>query len=105
MFRLVPQQTIRDLFDMNDGEKREVALELSVPQTEEEESVNKQSTTILEQVGHKITINLVLCSYNNYQKKSVVASFWIDSCRLFVVLRMRRTLWRPHRPKQSKWRN
>lgn len=36
---------------MNDGEKREVAAELSVPQPEEEEAVNKQSTTILEQVG------------------------------------------------------
>lgn len=35
---------------MNDGEKREVAVELSVPQTEEEETVHKQSTTILEQV-------------------------------------------------------
>lgn len=35
---------------MNDGEKKEVAMELSVPQAEEEETVNKQSTTILEQV-------------------------------------------------------
>ncbi|KAF7664965.1 hypothetical protein LDENG_00158810 [Lucifuga dentata] len=43
------QQTIRELFDMNEGEKREVAVELSVPQAEEEEAVNKQSTTILEQ--------------------------------------------------------
>ncbi|XP_073346198.1 uncharacterized protein srcap isoform X2 [Pagrus major] len=43
------QQTIRELFDMNEGEKREVAVELSVPQPEEEETVNKQSTTILEQ--------------------------------------------------------
>ncbi|XP_047464547.1 uncharacterized protein LOC125022184 [Mugil cephalus] len=43
------QQTIRELFDMNDGEKREVAIELSVPHAEEEETVNKQSTTILEQ--------------------------------------------------------
>lgn len=47
----ISQQTIRELFDMNDGEKREVAAELSVPQAEEEETVNKQSTTILEQVG------------------------------------------------------
>lgn len=38
---------------MNDGEKREVAVELSVPQVEEEEMVNKQSTTILEQVRKK----------------------------------------------------
>lgn len=45
------QQTIRELFDVNDGEKREVAVELSVPQAEEEEGVNKQSTTILEQVS------------------------------------------------------
>lgn len=37
---------------MNDGEKREVAVELTVPQVEEEEGVNKQSTTILEQVRH-----------------------------------------------------
>uniref|UniRef100_A0A667X9C1 Snf2 related CREBBP activator protein n=1 Tax=Myripristis murdjan TaxID=586833 RepID=A0A667X9C1_9TELE len=43
------EQTIRELFDVNDGEKREVAVELSVPQAEEEESVNKQNTTILEQ--------------------------------------------------------
>lgn len=48
----VPQQTIRELFDVNDGEKREVAVELSVPQAEEEEAVNKQSTTILEQVRY-----------------------------------------------------
>lgn len=39
---------------MNDGEKREMAVELSVPQAEEEEGVNKQSTTILEQVRHDI---------------------------------------------------
>ncbi|XP_056152695.1 helicase SRCAP [Lampris incognitus] len=43
------EQTIRELFDVNDGEKREVAVELSVPQAEEEESGSKQSTTILEQ--------------------------------------------------------
>lgn len=43
------EQTIRELFDVNDGEKREVAVELTVPQAEEEEGVNKQSTTILEQ--------------------------------------------------------
>ncbi|XP_008275975.1 helicase SRCAP isoform X2 [Stegastes partitus] len=43
------QQTIRELFDVNEGEKREVAVELSVPQAEEEEGGNKQSTTILEQ--------------------------------------------------------
>lgn len=51
-FYFVLQQTIRELFDVNDGEKREVAVELSVPQGEEEEAVNKQSTTILEQVGY-----------------------------------------------------
>uniref|UniRef100_A0A8C3B3W3 Snf2-related CREBBP activator protein n=1 Tax=Cyclopterus lumpus TaxID=8103 RepID=A0A8C3B3W3_CYCLU len=43
------QQTIRDLFDMAEGEKKEMAVEVSVPQVEEEETVNKQSTTILEQ--------------------------------------------------------
>ncbi|XP_034563893.1 helicase SRCAP isoform X3 [Notolabrus celidotus] len=44
------QQTIRELFDMNEGEKREVAVELSVvPPVEEEEAGSKQSTTILEQ--------------------------------------------------------
>lgn len=48
----VPQQTIRELFDMNEGEKKEMAVELSVPQAEEEEAVNKQSTTILEQVRY-----------------------------------------------------
>lgn len=50
------QQTIRELFDVNDGEKREAAAELSVPQSEEEEGVNKQSTTILEQVGSDIAM-------------------------------------------------
>ena len=48
----VPQQTIRELFDVNEGEKREVAVELSVPQVEEEEGANKQCTTILEQVRY-----------------------------------------------------
>ncbi|KAM8836394.1 uncharacterized protein srcap isoform 1-T2 [Spinachia spinachia] len=43
------QQTIRELFDMSEGEKREAAVELSVTQAEEEETVNKHSTTILEQ--------------------------------------------------------
>lgn len=43
------QQTIRELFDVNEGEKREAAVELTVPPAEEEETVNKQSTTILEQ--------------------------------------------------------
>lgn len=38
---------------MNDGQKKEMAVELSVPQAEEEETVNKQSTTILEQVLQK----------------------------------------------------
>lgn len=49
---LFSQQTIRELFDVNDAEKREVAVELSVPQAEEEEGGNKQSTTILEQVRY-----------------------------------------------------
>nr|XP_046224857.1 helicase SRCAP-like isoform X3 [Oncorhynchus gorbuscha] len=43
------QQTIRELFDVNEGEKKEVTPEPSVPQPEEEETGNKQSTTILEQ--------------------------------------------------------
>ncbi|XP_034049182.1 helicase SRCAP isoform X2 [Thalassophryne amazonica] len=43
------EQTIRELFDVNDGEKREVAVELSLPQSEDDEAVNKQSATILEQ--------------------------------------------------------
>ncbi|XP_038846177.1 helicase SRCAP [Salvelinus namaycush] len=43
------QQTIRDLFDVNEGEKKEVTPEPSVPQPEEEETGNKQNTTILEQ--------------------------------------------------------
>lgn len=45
------QQTIRELFDVNDGEKREAAVELTLPPAEEEETVIKQSTNILEQVG------------------------------------------------------
>lgn len=52
-FHFVSQQTIRELFDMNDGEKKEMAVEVSVPQAEEEETVNKQSTTILEQVWQR----------------------------------------------------
>eukprot|EP00063_Salmo_salar_P039741 XP_014014576.1 PREDICTED: uncharacterized protein LOC106579300 isoform X2 [Salmo salar] len=43
------QQTIRELFDVNEGEKKEVTPESSVPQPEEEETGNKQNTTILEQ--------------------------------------------------------
>ncbi|XP_064858417.1 uncharacterized protein LOC115143904 [Oncorhynchus nerka] len=43
------QQTIRELFDVTEAEKKEMIVELSVPQPEEEETVNKQSTTILEQ--------------------------------------------------------
>ncbi|CDQ61816.1 unnamed protein product [Oncorhynchus mykiss] len=43
------QQTIRELFDVNEGEKKEVTPEPSLPQPEEEETGNKQSTTILEQ--------------------------------------------------------
>lgn len=43
---------------MNDGEKKEVAVEVSVPQAEEEETVNKQSTTILEQVWQKQNTHL-----------------------------------------------
>lgn len=54
VFYFVLQQTIRELFDMNDGERKEVAVELSVPQAEEEEAVNKQCTTILEQVSEEI---------------------------------------------------
>ncbi|XP_077482593.1 helicase SRCAP [Stigmatopora argus] len=44
------EQTIRDLFDVNESEKKEpAAVEVSVPQVEDEEASNKQSTTILEQ--------------------------------------------------------
>lgn len=49
---LSSQQTIRELFDVNEGEKKEVTPESSVPQPEEEETGNKQNTTILEQVSH-----------------------------------------------------
>lgn len=52
-FHFVSQQTIRELFDMNDAEKKEMAVELSVPHAEEEETGNKQSTTILEQVWQR----------------------------------------------------
>lgn len=57
-FHFVSQQTIRELFDMNDGEKKEMAVEVSVPQAEEEETVNKQSTTILEQVWQRQNTHL-----------------------------------------------
>ncbi|XP_072312932.1 uncharacterized protein srcap isoform X2 [Eucyclogobius newberryi] len=43
------EQTIRDLFDVNEGEKREAAVELTLPPAEEEETSNKPSTNILEQ--------------------------------------------------------
>ena len=49
---LCPQQTIRELFDVNEGEKKEAVAEVVVaPPPEEEESAHKQSTTILEQVS------------------------------------------------------
>uniref|UniRef100_A0A8C2E4G5 Snf2-related CREBBP activator protein n=1 Tax=Cyprinus carpio TaxID=7962 RepID=A0A8C2E4G5_CYPCA len=41
------QQTIRELFDVSEGEKKEA--ELSAPQSDDDESINKQQTTILEQ--------------------------------------------------------
>ncbi|XP_035389287.1 helicase SRCAP isoform X2 [Electrophorus electricus] len=41
------QQTIRELFDVSEGEKKEA--ESSVPPSDDEEAVNKQQTTILEQ--------------------------------------------------------
>ncbi|XP_028331371.1 helicase SRCAP [Gouania willdenowi] len=43
------EQTIRELFDVADGEKRDAAVELSVAPAEDEEGGNKASTTILEQ--------------------------------------------------------
>ena len=67
----VPQQTIRDLFDMNEGEKREAAVELAVPQPEEEEGSNKQSTTILEQVRH-VTWDIVLLQNESIRRLLVV---------------------------------
>ncbi|MCJ8738507.1 hypothetical protein PDJAM_G00036680 [Pangasius djambal] len=41
------QQTIRELFDVYEGEKKEA--ESSVPPSDDEETINKQQTTILEQ--------------------------------------------------------
>ncbi|KAK1793946.1 hypothetical protein P4O66_010859, partial [Electrophorus voltai] len=41
------QQTIRELFDVSEGEKKEA--ESSVPPSDDEEAINKQQTTILEQ--------------------------------------------------------
>ncbi|KAM8889636.1 uncharacterized protein srcap isoform 1-T1 [Synchiropus picturatus] len=43
------EQTIRELFDVNDSEKREAAVDLAVSNQDEEETTNKQNTTILEQ--------------------------------------------------------
>ncbi|KAM9831234.1 uncharacterized protein srcap [Neosynchiropus ocellatus] len=43
------EQTIRELFDVNDGEKREATVDLAVSNQDEEETTNKQNTTILEQ--------------------------------------------------------
>lgn len=56
---------------MNDGERREMAVELSVPQAEEEEAVNKQSTTILEQVRQNILRNFQIL-----QKLSFTVRFY-----------------------------
>ncbi|XP_036428721.1 helicase SRCAP isoform X2 [Colossoma macropomum] len=41
------QQTIRELFDVSEGEKKEA--ESSVPPSDDEEAINKQQTNILEQ--------------------------------------------------------
>uniref|UniRef100_A0A8C2DQ77 Snf2-related CREBBP activator protein n=1 Tax=Cyprinus carpio TaxID=7962 RepID=A0A8C2DQ77_CYPCA len=41
------QHTIRELFDVSEGERKEA--EMSVPQSDDDESINKQQTTILEQ--------------------------------------------------------
>ncbi|XP_030195766.1 helicase SRCAP isoform X2 [Gadus morhua] len=46
------EQTIRELFDVNEGEKKEAVAEVVVvaaPQPDDDESAHKQSTTILEQ--------------------------------------------------------
>ncbi|XP_077358153.1 uncharacterized protein srcap isoform X2 [Festucalex cinctus] len=43
------EQTIRELFDVNDSDRREPAVEVSIPHAEDDEGGNKQSTTILEQ--------------------------------------------------------
>ncbi|KAJ8364857.1 hypothetical protein SKAU_G00136880 [Synaphobranchus kaupii] len=45
------QQTIRDLFDVYEGEKKEVEVSLP-PRPEEEDALSKQHTTILEQGHH-----------------------------------------------------
>ena len=51
-FQPCPQQTIRELFDVNEGEKKEAVAEVVVaPSLEDDESSHKQSTTILEQVS------------------------------------------------------
>lgn len=103
----VTQQTIRELFDMNDGQKKDMAVELSVPQAEEEETVNKQNTTILEQVrrGPKTKIQFLtdcpmyfFLYYSDFKRIFYNHSF----CRPCVELRMRRTLWQPLRPKRSR---
>lgn len=95
---------------MNDGQKKEMAVELTVPQAEEEEeTVNKQSTTILEQVRQGpppsppqkslfSPFNLVLSNCCVLLMLNVYTSF----CRPCAELRMRRTLWQPLRPKRSR---
>lgn len=54
-----PQQTIRELFDVSEEEKK--VAELSVPQTDDDESINKQHTTILEQVILNVSIWCISC--------------------------------------------
>lgn len=61
---------------MNDGEKKEMAVEVAVPQAEEEETVNKQSTTILEQVFAKIKTPTFFLSPQSLTKLSHKIIFW-----------------------------
>lgn len=74
---------------MNEGEKKEA--ESSVVPLDEEESINKQQTTILEQVKlHCINLNTNYLYISGYNYLLFVAIDVFISIRLCVVLRMKR---------------
>lgn len=67
---------------MSEGEKREAAVELSVTPAEEEETVIKQSTTILEQVR-----GIMRCRRAVFY----LLADWGNSCGLIEVYERRTT--------------
>lgn len=83
LFLFFLQQTIRELFDVSEGEKKET--ESSVPPSDDEETVNKQQTNILEQVSQNLFFSLLLVGFlASLMKQSVSDLFFLPgfmSCR------------------------